>query len=213
MMAEVDVDERIMAGFDRLLYQLHAGIVGTLAALLYITGSTGTDNILPCGLAAHTSRDDVVQRQLTGREMLAAILAFVLITRENVTAVELDLGSRQAVVKEQPDNPRHGHVEIDRRDPVMPVRLKITPELAHLTPALEIVIRIFAFLERYHLGEVSKQQRKRPLDPYDPDSHVMLVQHKNITAQTGMIFSSNHSSHTACNTHRRTASMVKWRTL
>jgi len=207
------MDERIVSGFDGLFYQLHTGMVGALAALLYIAGRTGTDNVLPSGLAAHASRDDVVQRQLTGREMLAAVLAPVLIAGENVTAVEFDLGSWQAVVKKQPDNPGHRHMEIDRRDPFVPVRLKIAPELAHLAPALEIVIRISALLERDHFGKISKQQRKRPLDPYDPDSHIMLVQYKNITVQTGMIFSSNHSSHTACCTHRRTVSMVKWRTL
>ncbi len=193
LIAEVDVDERVVPGFDWFFYQLHAGMVWTLAALLYVAGRTGTDDVLPCGLAAHASRDDVVQRQLTGREMLAAVLAPVLVAGENVTAVEFDLGSRQAVVKQQPDNPGHRHIKINRPDPFVPVRLKIASELAHLAPAMEIVIRISALLQRDHFGKIPEQQRKRPLDPYYPYSHVMLVQYKNITVQTGMIFSSNHS--------------------
>jgi hypothetical protein len=147
LMAEVDVDERVVAGFDGLFYQFHAGIMRAFATLLHITGRTGTDDILPRSLAAHASRDDVVQRQLAGREMFTAILASVLITSKNIAAVELYLGSWQPVVKKQSDNPWYCHMEIDRRNPVVPVRLEIAFELAHFTPTLEIVIRVSTLLE------------------------------------------------------------------
>jgi len=194
--AEVDMDEGVVPGLHGLLYQLHARLMQALAAFPDVAGGTGTDNILPGSFAAHTPRDDVVERQFAGREMLAAVLASVPVAGENITAVEFDLGSGQAVVEKQPDNPRHGHMEIDGGYPVVPVRLEIASELAYLAPALEIVVGILALFERDHLGKVSEQQRECPLDPYYPDRHVMLVQNKNITVQTGMIFSSNHNSHT-----------------
>ena len=45
--------------------------------------------------------------------MPAAILAMVFVAGEDVPAIEFDLASGQAVVKEQPDNSRHGDMEID----------------------------------------------------------------------------------------------------
>ena len=107
--------------------------------------------------------------------MLAAILTFVLIAGEDVPAVEFDVGPRQAVVKEQPDNARHGDVKVDGRDPVVPIRLEIPTELADLAPALEIIVGIPTLLERDHLGQIAEQQRKRPLGAHDANGHIMLV--------------------------------------
>jgi len=60
--AEVDMDEGVVAGLYGLLYQLHTRLMQALAAFLHIAGRTGTDNVLPGGFAAHTPRDDVVER-------------------------------------------------------------------------------------------------------------------------------------------------------
>ncbi len=75
----------------------------------------------------------------------------------------------------------------------MSIRLEITPELAYLAPALEIVVGISALLERDDLGKLAKQQRKRPLGSYNTDSHIMLVKHKNIAVQTGFELAGNHN--------------------
>ncbi len=82
----------------------------------------------------------------------------VLVAGEDVPAVELYLVSRQAVVEQQPDDTRHGDMEMYRRDPIVSVRLEITPQLAYLAPALEIIIGISALLERDDLGKVAEQQ-------------------------------------------------------
>ena len=130
--------------------------------------------------------------------MSSAILASVLVAGEDVPAVELDVGPRQAVVEKQPDDPRYGDVEIHRRDPVMPIRLEVPPELADLTPALKIVCGILALLERDNLGEVAEQQGKRPPGAHDADRHVMLIQHKDVAVQTRLILSCYHGSQITC---------------
>ena len=75
----------------------------------------------------------------------------------------------------------------------MSVRLKLTPELAYLAPALEIIVGISALLERDNLGKLAKEQRKGSPGPYDADGHIMLVKDKNITIQTGFELASNHN--------------------
>ncbi|GAI87138.1 unnamed protein product, partial [marine sediment metagenome] len=77
----------------------------------------------------------------------------------------------------------------------MSVRLEITPELAHLTPALEVIVGISALLKRDDLGKVAKQQRKCPFGTHYADSHIMLVQDKHITVQPGFELVSNHISY------------------
>lgn len=116
----------------------------------------------------------------------------VFVAGEDVPAVEFDLASRKVVVEKQPDYPRYGDIKIDCRNPIVSVRLEITPELAHLTPALEIIIRVSTLLERDDLSEVAKQQGKRPLGADNAYRHIILVKNKDATIKTGLIFSSNH---------------------
>lgn len=182
-----------------------------MAALFDVAGGTGTYDVLPVSLAAQAAGDNVVKRKLAGRETLAAILAVVFVAGEDVPAVEFDLVSRQPVVKEQSDNPRHGDIEIHGRDPVVPVRLEIPPELANLAPAMEVVVRVPPLLERDDLGKVAEQQGKRPPGADYAYRHIMLVEHKHVTIQTRLTFSSNHSSIILCCLDV-VCSKVKWRT-
>ena len=139
-MAEVDVGQRIVPGLNGLFYQRHAGDFRGLAALSDVARRTGTNDIFPGCFAAQAPGDDVVEGQFAGREAFAAILTSVFVTGEDITPVEFHLVPRQAVVKQQPDDSRHGDIEIHCRDPIVPVRLEIPPEMADLAPALEIII-------------------------------------------------------------------------
>ncbi len=77
----------------------------------------------------------------------------------------------------------------------MSVRLEIAPELAYLTPALEVIVGIFALLEGDDLGKVAKEQRKSPSGSHYTDSHIMLVEDKHITVQAGFELVSHHISY------------------
>ena len=48
-------------------------------------------------------------------------------------------------------------MKIDRGDPIVPVRLEVTPELAYLAPAFEVVVVVFVLLQRDDLGKLAKQ--------------------------------------------------------
>jgi len=74
------------------------------------------------------------------------------------------------------------------------IRLKTTPEFAHLAPTVEIIVGIIALFQGDNLGKLTKQQRKCPFGTDYTDSHIMLVQHKDITVQAGFMLGSNHNS-------------------
>ena len=84
-------------------------------------------------------------------------------------------------------------MEIYGGDPIVSVRLEMTPELAYLAPALEIIVGISALLEGDNLGKLAKEQRKRPPGSYNTDGHIMLVKHKNIAVKTGFELAGNHN--------------------
>ena len=147
LVSKMDVDEGIVLGLDRFLDERHAGLLRHASAFPDVARGAGTHDVFPRGLTTQGPRDDVVERQLAGREALAALLASVFVAGKDIPAIEFDFASGQAVVKQQPNDPRHGDVKVNRRDPVMPIRLEITPELTDLAPALEIVVGIPALFE------------------------------------------------------------------
>ena len=97
----------------------------------------------------------MVQGQFPGWKVLSAVLAPVAIPGKQIASVELDLVAGQAVIKQETDNPRHCHVEINCRDPVMPIWLKIPLELGYLQPASKVVVEIVALFQGYHFREIA----------------------------------------------------------
>ena len=146
-MAEVDACQRVMSGFYRVLDKFHAGDFRSSAALFDVTGRAGTNDVFPRGFAAHGPGDYMVERQFAGREALAAVLTSVFVAGEDISAIEFHFVSRQAVVEQQPDDSWYGDIDIDGGDPIISVRLEISPEPADLAPALEIIIGISVIFE------------------------------------------------------------------
>ncbi len=64
----------------------------------------------------------------------------VPVSCKEVSSVEFDLVSREAVVKEQSNDSRHSDVEVDGRDPVVTIRLEGAFEFAYVAPAFEVVV-------------------------------------------------------------------------
>jgi len=62
LMAQMNVDEGVVAGSDWLFYQGHTGLFWGVTALFDVAGGTGTNDVLPGGFAAEAAGDDVVER-------------------------------------------------------------------------------------------------------------------------------------------------------
>jgi hypothetical protein len=61
----------------------------------------------------------------------------------------------------------------------MTIRLKISPKLTHLAPAIEIIIGIRPFLKRDNFGDFTAQEGKGAFCIDYSDCHIVLVQHQN----------------------------------
>lgn len=187
-LAEVDADERIVLRLGGLLDKSHSGLFGRPAAFSHVTFGAGADHIFPIRFSAGSFRDNVVEGKLSGGETLAAILAGVFVAGVDVAAIEFYLGAREAVVEEQADNAGDGDVEIYGGNPVAAIRLEIALEFADLAPGVEIVVGVYALLVRDDLGKLATEQGKGPSCPDNADSHIVLVQDKNIAIQAGIRF-------------------------
>ena len=91
--------QRIAPGLDRRFDELQAGLAEALAAFLNVAFRAGADNIRPDRFAAQPARNNMVKRQLAGREFAAAILTAVSVAGKDVAAVEFDLAAGKTVVK------------------------------------------------------------------------------------------------------------------
>lgn len=100
LFAKVDVHKRIVLGLDRLLDQRQAGLLWGLAAFFDVAICAGADDIFPDRFAAHTARNNVVERQLAGWESSATILAAIFVAGKDVPAVKFYVVLRQAVVEQ-----------------------------------------------------------------------------------------------------------------
>src|SRR5205823_2357120 len=147
------------------------------AALTHVALHAGADDVLPRALPALAARRDVIQAQLGGRELAAAVLALVVVAGEDVPPVELHGLLRQLVVIDEADDARHLNLARRRAHPVVVLFAEVAGAvLAQLAPRLEIVGGELAVLEADHLGQVLAQQTKGPAHGDDVHGHEQLVQ-------------------------------------
>jgi len=66
LVAEVDVDERVVLRLDGLLDECHTGQLWSPASFFDVAAGTGANDVFPDGFSAHASRYDVVERKLAG---------------------------------------------------------------------------------------------------------------------------------------------------
>ena len=98
-LTQVDVDKRIVPGLDGLSDKRQACLLGHSAAFFNVAVRAGANDIFPNGFSAHSSGDDVVQRQLIGWIALATILTPILVTSKDIATIELHVSRRQTVIE------------------------------------------------------------------------------------------------------------------
>src|SRR6266853_1062010 len=106
---------------------IHAAFPGYAIALEQIAARAGRDDVLPGGAPAARARHDVIERQIVGREVVAAILADEAVAQEHVESREGRTPRRRNVFLER-DDAGQPHLEggaahdaVVKRDDVDPV--------------------------------------------------------------------------------------------
>src|ERR1043165_6945756 len=160
--------------------ELHSRLLGRAAALLGVAPEAGADEVFPRFAAAEGARQDVVDREVRGREVLAAVLALVAVAGEEVAAVELHGLGRQLLVAEEADDAGHGDIQPDGLDPVVPLALVLLLERGDFLPGEEVVVVVLAIIDVDDLGQVLGEHDERPACRDDADGHVQLVEDEDL---------------------------------
>ena len=77
---------RIPARLHRLLQEPHPGFLRRAAALLVVATPAGSHDIFPGLSPSLGNRNDVIERQLLGPELVTAVLAGIAISRKDIDA-------------------------------------------------------------------------------------------------------------------------------
>ena len=101
---EGDVDEGTPLRPLRFFEKLHPRLVREPVALARVAGNAGADHILPCGLAATITGQDMVDVQARALEERAAVLAGVFVAFKDVVPGEFDLFFREPVEEAEDDD-------------------------------------------------------------------------------------------------------------
>ena len=91
----------------RLFHETHAGFLGRTTAFFVVTTPASRHDIFPSLSSTLGNRDDMIERQLLGPELVTTVLAGITISRKNIDAGEFD----RPVDILQPDQlqePHHG---------------------------------------------------------------------------------------------------------
>jgi hypothetical protein len=81
---------RIPARLHRLLHELHAGFFGRAAAFFIVATPASRHDIFPGLSSTLGDRDDMIERQFLGPELVTTVLAGIPISREDIDAGEFD---------------------------------------------------------------------------------------------------------------------------
>ena len=98
--------------------QVHAGLSGRAPALAAVAGHAAGDDVLPILSAALGDRHHMIEGQLRGREVVAAVLARVVVARVDIGARERHVveSALDLDIAQQPDDRRQLEAEGDRAD-------------------------------------------------------------------------------------------------
>ena len=121
-----------------------------------VATDAGANDVVPSRIAAATTGQDMIKAEFVGSESPAAILAAVAVAGENVAPVELHSGLGEAIIRQEPDDPRHQDFKMDRADEIVLGLSKAGTSLGNLAPALEVIGLILTVVECDDLGQILK---------------------------------------------------------
>jgi len=155
-------------------------------------------------------RYDVVQAEFSRRGPLAAILAGVSVTGEDVAPVEFYLLPGELGERQNADDPWNNQVKADGANPIMPSGLELLLEGTELSPVLEIVREVPTVLDvndlrNRPLGSIPfEQECERPTYTHHPQRRIVRVEQQNVAIKAGRRTSHDVSCEDATSTTSRT---------
>ena len=148
MMGEADADEGAPFWALGLADKLHASLVRQTIAFARVAGNARANNVLPGGLTAAISRQDMIEVEIIAVENLPAILAGVLVPLKDVMSRKFHLFFRKPVKNKQNDHPGDSNVKGDRADHV-----RLGVGTGKIPPAPEIMRqKVLSILGANYLG-------------------------------------------------------------
>ena len=116
-------------------------------------------------------------------EVLAAVLAEVAVSCEEVSSVEFDGCCWEFVVAVETDDARYGDVEADGAYPVVFFWLELSSCLAEFCPCCEVVVCVRAVVDADDLCELLAEEREGPAGVDDADGDVEAVEDQDLAGE------------------------------
>src|SRR5271155_3155251 len=165
--AEHLAGERGPFGAPRPPNQHHVRLLGGAPAFAPIAGMAGADDVFPSRHAALRARVDVIEVQLGPREALAAVLAGIVVAREDIKTRETHMTLRYPLVGYQDQHPRYADEPAHDAEALMMHLNREIPPTVEIEGAVLLVDR---------LGDTLVEQRKGALYRGHMDRQVGPVQ-------------------------------------
>ena len=131
----------------------------------------------------------MVEAEVRRAVSLAAVLTYVVVPREQVPPVELDVLLGQLGEGQDADDPRNHKVEPDRPNPIVSVGLELLLKGAKLGPVREVVGDVSSILDADDLGDgpsfviAFEEECERPPHADHAHGHVVRVKQQDVTVQ------------------------------
>jgi hypothetical protein len=172
--------QRVEPWFDRSGQQLHAGLLRRAATLATVATQAATDDVFPRGSTAMGARDNVVQAELVSGFHLAAILTRVIVTREQVLAVEPNRLSWHPIKPSQSGDSRDFHFKPNGLNELIVWLPLIRSQLAQFAPTIEVVSDELPIVIVNDFCTIAIQKRQRSTNVDHADRHVKAIQHQHV---------------------------------
>ena len=157
----------------------HTRFLGGPPSFFGITAQAAANDVVPARRAASAARHHVVDTELAGGETLAAILAPVIVSCEEIAAVEAHGRLRHTIVAHQSDDARHLQRECHcPNELVLLAPFQLPPQYAQFAPRPKVVVGELAVLDVDHLGDVPVKQAECSPDVDHVDGQIGAVKHK-----------------------------------
>jgi hypothetical protein len=109
--AEVDLEKRTPFGALRSANEVESGFLRSAVRFAGVTHYARANDIFPSRRAAPVSRNNVIQIEIFTVENLTAILAFILVSFENVMPGKFHFLLWETIKDDQQNNPRHADLK------------------------------------------------------------------------------------------------------